>query len=330
MPTILCRAAADHTPSQQRFTRARRAALAAIWVALATLLWAAAPALAAEREVDRPAYLVLVREVAAAARQGDRLAVDEAAERLLAVTSVRLDATQRVAVDNAWLRAALARPDADLATIAAQLGAITDALSLPVGAAPQDYRARLDAIIGRPPYAQEPQGTSWWESFWRWVNRMLTPSLSSGSGTAASGSLIDTILIGVAVAAVVGLAIYLGRGLLANTARSAKTRETDLGLLSAQDAIAQADSLNQIGDRRLAVRYLYLAALLRLDERGALRYDKALTNREYLWQLGGNLALRGRLEPIIETFDRVWYGQELIDELAYRAYAADVEQLGRA
>lgn len=56
------------------------------------------------------------------------------------------------------------------------------------------------------------------------------------------------------------------------------------------------------------MRYLYLAALLRLDERGQLRYNRALTNREYLDRVQDNPHLQAALPPIVETFDRVWYG----------------------
>jgi hypothetical protein len=36
------------------------------------------------------------------------------------------------------------------------------------------------------------------------------------------------------------------------------------------------------GDYRTAVRYLYLSLLLLLEEHGLLRYDRPLTDREYL------------------------------------------------
>jgi hypothetical protein len=40
-----------------------------------------------------------------------------------------------------------------------------------------------------------------------------------------------------------------------------------------------------------------------------------------------NPALRARLGPIIETFDRVWYGYAPIDEAAFAAYRRQVEEL---
>ena len=75
------------------------------------------------------------------------------------------------------------------------------------------------------------------------------------------------------------------------------------------------------------MRYLYLAALLRLDERGLLRYDRALTNREYLERVRENPALRERLRPIVDTFDRVWYGHAQLDAEGFAEYRARVRAL---
>jgi hypothetical protein len=75
------------------------------------------------------------------------------------------------------------------------------------------------------------------------------------------------------------------------------------------------------------VRYLYLSALLWLDERDHLRYDRALTNREYLERVRNNPALRTRLAPVIETFDRVWYGHAALDAQAFAAYQEQIEAL---
>ncbi len=76
------------------------------------------------------------------------------------------------------------------------------------------------------------------------------------------------------------------------------------------------------------MRFLYLAALLRLDERDLLRYDRAMTNREYLEQTRDNPVLRARLAPVVDTFDRVWYGHVPLDATAFADYRAQVEALG--
>jgi hypothetical protein len=100
--------------------------------------------------------------------------------------------------------------------------------------------------------------------------------------------------------------------------------------LTATSALQQATTLARDGDYRTAVRYLYLSSLLWLDESGMLRYDRALTNREYVASLASNPDLQARLVPIVETFDRVWYGHTTLDTESFQAYRQRVEELRRA
>lgn len=81
------------------------------------------------------------------------------------------------------------------------------------------------------------------------------------------------------------------------------------------------------GDYRTAVRLLYLSTLLLLEERKLLRYDRTLTNREYLRQVADNPSLVGALRPVVDTFDEVWYGQVEPDAGGYEAYARQVDRV---
>jgi hypothetical protein len=80
-------------------------------------------------------------------------------------------------------------------------------------------------------------------------------------------------------------------------------------------------------DYRSAIRYLYLSSLLTLDERGLIHYDRALTNREHLRQIGDNPQLVKALSPVVHTFDRVWYGFAPVDESLYQDFRQNVERL---
>jgi hypothetical protein len=97
--------------------------------------------------------------------------------------------------------------------------------------------------------------------------------------------------------------------------------------LSARTALNRADTLSKEGEYRSAVRYLYLSALLILDERGLLYYDRTKTNREYLRNLAGNARSAELLREVINVFDRVWYGFQPVDEETYQRYAAQVREL---
>ena len=78
-------------------------------------------------------------------------------------------------------------------------------------------------------------------------------------------------------------------------------------------ALARAETAEAASDFRGALRYLYLSAILHLQERGVLPYDKSLTNREYLRQAQADTDLHTALGPAITVFDEVWYGHKPCD-----------------
>ena len=75
-------------------------------------------------------------------------------------------------------------------------------------------------------------------------------------------------------------------------------------------ALARAETAEAASDFRGALRFLYLSAILHLQERGVLPYDKSLTNREYLHQAQADTQLYTALGPAITVFDEVWYGHK--------------------
>lgn len=75
-------------------------------------------------------------------------------------------------------------------------------------------------------------------------------------------------------------------------------------------ALARAETAEAASDFRGALRFLYLSAILHLQERGVLPYDKSLTNREYLHQAQADTELHTALGPAITVFDEVWYGHK--------------------
>jgi hypothetical protein len=85
-------------------------------------------------------------------------------------------------------------------------------------------------------------------------------------------------------------------------------------------ALARAETAVESNDFRGALRYLYLSAILHLQERGILPYDKSLTNREYLHQSQVDIDLQTKLGPAIAVFDEVWYGHKPCDAETVASY----------
>jgi hypothetical protein len=199
-------------------------------------------------------------------------------------------------------------------------------------ASPQDLAVLRD-ILTRPEFQWETPQPNWLEKllqqlqewFWEWLNRLF-----GGRQIVIANSPLIYVIAGTIV---VVLALVIGfflRGLLANlvseTAAPADPRAADEDL-SAEAALQKAQALSGAGDYRTAVRYLYLSALLLLEERGLLRYNRTLTNREYLRSVSHLPELSAILRDVVEVFDQVWYGYHPLDEGAYMRYAARVADL---
>jgi hypothetical protein len=134
------------------------------------------------------------------------------------------------------------------------------------------------------------------------------------------------------IAALLLIAIFLyilygTWGSLIAEAENAANGEGETTPLTAAAARQRARQLAQAGDHRTAIRYLYLASLLLLEERGLLRYDRTLTNRETLQSVANRPDLAAPLREVVETFDRVWYGYQEVDEPTFEHYAERVEDL---
>lgn len=92
-------------------------------------------------------------------------------------------------------------------------------------------------------------------------------------------------------------------------------------------ALAHADTAEASNDFRGALRYLYLSAILHLQESGILPYDKSLTNREYLYQTQVDVDLQRSLGPVITVFDEVWYGYKPCNAETVASYRALLQKV---
>lgn len=300
-----------------------------IFVVLLTLFVPVEPLHAQEQPPSLQTYEGWLREAFAAAQRNDRIGLDLVAPRLISVREVMF-ATGTVAVDNSWLQRALDESEPDLQAISQRLGALIDAFSQRGSDAPADAAARLQSILHRPPFSEQTQRPPTFfgdllDWLFRQLSRILEPFFRVGVGSANGFAWLATIIGGIMILGVIAyILLRLRRSLVRDASAAHADPEANLTAGTARD---QAAELARSGDYRTAVRYMYLSALLWLDERDLLRYDRALTNREYLEHLRDNAELRNRLLPIVETFDRVWYGYAQLDAQGFEAYRRQVEAL---
>ena len=133
--------------------------------------------------------------------------------------------------------------------------------------------------------------------------------------TSAFRSLIGIgtadVLLWLGCLILIGLTLFfiqqIRRNLVAEVGNKVTESEGD-NVTTAQAALTQSEIAVTSHNFRDALRFLYLSAILHLQERGILTYDKSLTNLEYLHTLQAHSELQEALRPVIQVFDDVWYG----------------------
>lgn len=264
---------------------------------------------------------------AGAARQARLM---EAATLLASAREVQLASGVVTSLNNDTLIAQLRDPATNLESLRNRLRALQTALDEPPAVVSGDDLTKLHDILNRPPF-KEPESDS---ALLQWLARILqaiNDLLARLVGNTAVG-IYDArdliVLLGVLlIVAVLGyFALSLRRNTVAEVSLKADSPLDEANLTSSA-ALDNAQQFASAGDYRSAVRQLYLSTLLFLDERGRLRYDRSLTNREYLRAVASTPSLREALRPLVETFDRIWYGFAPISAHEFEAYRRDVEAI---
>ncbi|WP_129631782.1 DUF4129 domain-containing protein [Candidatus Oscillochloris fontis] len=276
-------------------------------------------------------YLRLLREAHTAAERGDQLGLAAVVSQLVELEQVQLADGRMAPVDNRWLAEAMQVQNPDLPQIATRIGALLDALTASTGPPDPAATERLHQILAAPPFTQPdpPETPQWLRDFFEWLADMfgaIAPPVAQSANDYSDPLAWIFVLIGLILVAVI-LFIWvrgLRRTLVPITPMPSDDPEAHL---RADEAAQQAAELARQGEYRRAARMLYLSALLWLDEHGRLRYDRTLTNREYLEHLNNSPHLREGLRPVVETFDQVWYGDVRLDARSFATYAGQVAAL---
>lgn len=302
-------------------------ALALLLALLLALGGAAGARAQGGRTVSLDGYGAMLENAARDLESGAR-EVEDVVRELKDVAGVTL---RSGAVAAPWLlvEPGLSREDAiaRLETVAAQIAASRG----------DDTAARLallDDIFARREFTQaETLIERLWRQFRAWLDS-LAPQEQPGAGSAAVDGTLTAIGWAVTLAAL-GLIVFLLsfwlqgilRGFVGETALARNAAGEDGMPATAAEARQQAASLAQQGSFRLAVRQLYLSALLALEEHRLVTADRSLTNRELLAGIAGNAPLQEQLAPVVETFDDVWYGIHEPDAATFRGYEQAVGRL---
>jgi hypothetical protein len=297
------------------------------------LLWCTIPlarvAQAASTSLTLPAYqekLILWQSTLAQADGADQVAAVQRAAA--AVDQIVLPTGTVVTLQP--LLGDPAQGTIDLATAQMRLASVIHELA---ATDKDDTAARLlllTAIFQRPEFVEQD---SLWQRFWRWLRAWL-PTLPNTENSATPASplfvWLGWALVGIAVALLIWLLSYWLQNLLGAFITGAEQRASDAEAGIPQTAAAARKAAHQLADTgsyREAVRHLYLSALLALHERHLINYQPSDTNREVLSAVRPQSPLYQQLQPVVETFDDVWYGVHEPDRASFDSYVIAVEKL---
>lgn len=260
------------------------------------------------------AEVIATLESAATALENGNSA--EAAQLLASLGAVTLENGNTVNLaDEVWDDLLEHPPD----VAATALRDLAQRLRNPQTTLPDDSRQRLDVILARPEF-QDAQPTLL-DRFLRWLSDILPDASPDVRG------LFDAA-VGLFGVTAIGLLTFFVVRMVRRNWREGETLESFGEIpIHATEAQAKATTAAGAGDFREAMRLLYLAALLHLDEVGLLRFDRALTNREVLATVVSRTTLYTALSPVVTQFDRVWYGHAPFGASDFEQMEGQIEQL---
>lgn len=180
-------------------------------------------------------------------------------------------------------------------------------------------------ILSQPVYRDpgKGQGRNWlsraFDRISDWLNERFKPprpnaQFNGGVPGAKLDFLVPVMWTLLTLGLIVALVLVAIRFKLVGFKRQAKALlEEDEELLTSDEWLAKAADLESSGQHREAVRCLFIASLVRLDEAGVLKFVRSETNWEHLARFE---AIKERpegldLRPITREFDRVWYGHRV-------------------
>ncbi|MFN0070796.1 MAG: DUF4129 domain-containing protein [Chloroflexota bacterium] len=127
-----------------------------------------------------------------------------------------------------------------------------------------------------------------------------------------------------ALGAIVSLVMLYRRGLRAALVSEAAVTEAGAPLpLTSAQAVERAQRYASESRFREACHFVFLSAMLWIEERGVTHFDQSATNWEHLQRLDRQSPVSPPFRGLVDRFDRLWYGQADVSAADYR----DLEEL---
>lgn len=171
------------------------------------------------------------------------------------------------------------------------------------------------------------EADDWITKIKNWINQQLI-ILSS---TKAYSTLLDILYYGLMAIALIliirGLLKADRRGLLFGKINSSELKlseeDEDINQMNFDDLISTAIESKQY---KLAIRYMYLKSLQLLSGKGLIELRNNKTNYQYLNEIR-DIQIASVFRNTTLSFERIWYGDFLVDENAINSFKVDFNKL---
>lgn len=290
-----------------------------ISLVVATLLLLMVSGATSVLAADLDEYRETLQAALADLERGTAVDNRQAISRLRALDTVVMPDGAVVQTDHAAVLADLEAPQPAIESAKTRLRAVIAELERAELSARasgvNDAQASLQRVFDRPEFRPEPPPNSIVlflrsvrKAILEWLNRVLAQVPIGGE----ISPNLQTILEGIGLLVIAGLLVWVVLRFRREMGPSvtALAVERTAPRMTSENARAEAERLARAGAYRAAARALYLATLLHWDEQGRLRFDRSLTNQEVLAKARaeGDNALVAQLAPLVDRFDRFWYG----------------------
>jgi hypothetical protein len=198
-------------------------------------------------------------------------------------------------------------------------------------------RAKLNAILARPEFAQTFQQT-WWDTLRDRIDEVISNALVRLLSRIGGQKSLGYALVWIGICAA---AILVAYWIFRHWFRAARVAEMDL--LATQvpvrfwhEWIFAAREAASRSDYRAAVHLAYWAGITRLQDIGALSPDRAKTPREYLGALNKSKVIepesfdghKRALVTLTSRLEKIWYGYRIATEEDFLDSLTQLETLG--
>lgn len=204
---------------------------------------------------------------------------------------------------------------------------------------PAELDRAVRSVLARPEFAERelPGFLQRLVDLYTGAREALWGMIADWVAFRAAEPVLGWIVLGLAALVVLFLLVHLGRAAL----RAWRTRErprstvdegadADRGSAALRPATWEARAAEEAtaGRLRAAAVALYRALLLRLDERGSVRYDPSKTPGDYRREAGGDAAAGEGLRDFLGRFEPIAFGGREVSPDGYASLAAAARRAG--